>query len=339
MSDKIGTPLSRHILEEMRRIKGATGEFTLLFNQIAFAAKIVSREVNKAGLVNILGFTGETNVSGDEVKKLDVYANETFIKALDHVGHLCVMASEENKTIIEIPDKYPQGKYVFVFDPLDGSSNIDVNATIGTIFGIYRRVTPEGTKGTLEDVLQKGDNLVCGGYVLYGSSTMLVYTTGNGVHGFTLDPSVGEFLLSHPDIKVPKRGNIYSVNEGNYNLWDENMRKYIDYLKSDKNANGKPYKMRYIGSLVADFHRTLIYGGIFLYPADKKNPNGKLRLIYEANPLAFIIEQASGRASDGKRRIREIQPEDLHQRTPLIIGSEEDVLEAEAFLRGEKQPV
>ena len=334
MSHSVGEPLSRHILEEMRKV-GATGEFTMLFNQIAFAAKIVSREVNKAGLVNILGITGETNVSGDEVKKLDVYANETFIKALDHVGHLCVMASEENKTIIEIPDRYPAGKYVFVFDPLDGSSNIDVNATIGTIFGIYRRISPEG-KGTLEDVLQKGDNLVCGGYVLYGSSTMLVYTTGNGVHGFTLDPSVGEFLLSHPDMKIPSRGSIYSVNEGNYNLWEENVRRYVDYLKSDKNKNGKPYKMRYIGSLVADFHRTLIYGGIFMYPADKKSPRGKLRLIYEANPLSFVVEQAGGRAIDGQRRIREIQPEELHQRTPLFIGSEEDVKELEEFLRGEK---
>ncbi len=334
MSHSVGEPLSRHILEEMRRNKGATGEFTMLFNQIAFAAKIVSREVNKAGLANILGLTGETNVSGDEVKKLDVYAHNTFIKALDHVGHLCVMASEENETIIEIPEIYPAGKYVFVFDPLDGSSNIDVNATIGTIFGIYRRITPEGTRGTEKDVLQKGDNLVCGGYILYGSSTMLVYTTGNGVHGFTLDPSVGEFLLSHPNMQIPKKGNIYSINEGNYNLWDEGIRKYINYLKSDKNTNGKPYKLRYIGSLVADFHRTLIYGGIFLYPSDKRSPNGKLRLIYEANPLAFIIEQAGGRASDGYKRIREIQPESLHQRTPLIIGSEEDVEEAETFLKG-----
>ncbi len=335
MSHSIGEPLSRHILEEMRKIKGATGEFTMLFNQIAFAAKIVSREVNKAGLVNILGLTGETNVSGDKVKKLDVYANDTFIKALDHVGHLSVMASEESETIIEIPDRYPAGKYVFVFDPLDGSSNIDVNATIGTIFGIYRKISPEEIRGSVEDVLQKGENLVCGGYILYGSSTMLVYTTGNGVHGFTLDPSVGEFLLSHPNMKVPERGNIYSINEGNYNLWDENTKRYIDYLKSDRNVHGKPYKLRYIGSLVADFHRTLIYGGIFLYPSDKKSPGGKLRLIYEANPLAFIIEQAGGRATDGRRRILEIQPEELHQRTPLIIGSREDVEEAEAFLKGE----
>ncbi len=334
MTHSIGEPLSRHILEEMRKV-GATGEFTMLFNQIAFAAKIVSREVNKAGLANILGLTGETNVSGDEVKKLDIYANDTLIKALNHVGHLCVMASEENKTLIEIPDRYPAGKYVFVFDPLDGSSNIDVNATIGTIFGVYRRVSSDG-KGTMEDVLQKGDNLVCGGYVLYGSSTMLVYTTGNGVHGFTLDPSVGEFLLSHPDMQIPKRGTIYSVNEGYYNLWDENVRRYVDYLKSDKNKNGKPYKMRYIGSLVADFHRTLIYGGIFMYPADKNSPSGKLRLLYEANPLSFVVEQAGGRAIDGRQRIRDIQPTDLHQRTPLFIGSEEDVKEAEAFLRGEK---
>ena len=333
---KKGITLSRHILEEMRAVKGATGEFTMLFNQIAVAAKVVSREVRKAGLVEILGFTGEKNVHGEDVKKLDIYANETLIKALDHLGQLCVMASEENEKLIEIPSKYPCGKYAFVFDPLDGSSNIDVNATIGTIFGIYKRVSDNRDDGLEEDVLQKGRELVCSGYVLYGSSTMMVYTTGNGVHGFTLDPTVGEFLLSHPNMKIPERGKIYSVNEGNYINWDDNLKKYVNYLKSEDNVHGKPYSLRYIGSLVADFHRTLLYGGIFMYPADKKHPDGKLRLLYEANPLSFIVEQAGGISTNGKENILDIKPKKLHQRVPLIIGSKLDVQEALEFLNGEK---
>jgi len=329
---KKGITLSRHIIEEMRNIDGATGEFTMLFNQIAVAAKVISREVRKAGLVEILGFTGEKNVHGEDVKKLDIYANETIIKALDHLGQLCVMASEENTGLIRIPSKYPCGKYAFVFDPLDGSSNIEVNATIGTIFGIYQRISDNDDDNLEKDVLQKGNQLICSGYVLYGSSTMLVYTTGNGVHGFTLDPTVGEFLLSHLNMTIPKKGKTYSINEGNSVNWSPSLKKYINYLKSYDNTIGKPYSMRYIGSLVADFHRTLLNGGIFMYPADQEHPNGKLRLLYEANPLSFVVEQAGGMASNGKENIVDIQPKKLHQRVPLIIGSRENVEEAVKFI-------
>ena len=327
--------IERYIIEKEHEVPGATGEFSKLLTDIALSAKIIWREVSKAGLVDILGSTGRINVSGDEVQKLDEFANETFIHIMERGGHLCVMASEETKDLIEISDRYPKGKYVLVFDPLDGSSNIDVNVSIGSIFGIYRRKSKDG-KGTVEDVLQPGRNLVAAGYVMYGSSTVFVYTTGNGVHGFTLDPSIGEFLLSHEDIKIPKRGSIYSVNEGYYERWDEGMKRFINYLKEEDKSTGRPYKSRYVGTLVADFHRTLIYGGIFMYPGDKKNPQGKLRLIYEANPLAFIVEKAGGRASDGHRNILDIEPKELHQRTPLFIGSEEDVKLAEEFIQGKR---
>lgn len=316
------TNLSRFLLEEQRKIPGATGDFTLILEQIAFAAKIISREVNKAGLVNILGKVGSVNYFGEQQQKLDVFANEKLIQALDHTGKICGMASEEVDEVIQVPSKYPKGRYLVVFDPLDGSSNIDVNISIGTIFGIYKRISDETENGCANDFLQPGRDLVAAGYVIYGSSTMFVYTTGYGVNGFTLDPTVGEFILSHPDIKIPEEGNIYSVNEGNSYRWDIKIKEYVEFLKSyDK----RQYTLRYIGSLVSDFHRNLLKGGIFLYPADSKNPNGKLRLLYEANPLAFIIRQAGGLATDGKQDILDIVPENLHQRTPLVIGSKFEV--------------
>ena len=325
--------IERFIIEKEHEIPGATGEFSKLLTDLALAAKIVWREVSKAGLVDIIGSTGKVNISGDVVQKLDEFANEIFINVMQKGGHLCVMASEESKGLIEIPEELAKSKYVLVFDPLDGSSNIDVNVSIGSIFGIFRRKTSSG-KGTEQDVLQPGRNLVAAGYIVYGSSTIFVYTTGNGVHGFTLDPSIGEFLLSHENIRIPKKGDIYSVNEGYYERWDDNMKRFINYLKAEDKATGRPYKLRYVGTLVADFHRTLLYGGIFMYPGDKKNPEGKLRLLYEAAPLAYVVEKAGGRASDGFRNILDIEPTNLHQRTPLFIGSEEDVKLAEKFIQG-----
>jgi fructose-1,6-bisphosphatase I len=254
---------------------------------------------------------------------------------MDHGGHLCVMASEENEDLLHIPEQYPYGKYVLIYDPLDGSGNIDANVTVGTIFSVYRRVSVSG-KGTNEDVLQPGFKQVAAGYILFGSSMMFVYCTGHGVHGFTLDPTVGEFLLSHENITIPPRGSIYSVNEGNFNRWSPEMQKFIRYLKEDDRASGRPYSARYVGTMVADVHRTLLYGGIYCYPGDAKNPNGKLRLMYENNPLGYIIENAGGAASDGTRRILDIMPDSLHQRTPLFIGSREDVSLAEDFLSGKR---
>jgi len=332
MTPKLIT-IERHILEQQRSFPKATGEFTSLLYDIALAAKIISREVSKAGLVEILGSAGEENVQGEQVMKLDVFANETLIRMNDHTGRLCAMASEENPDIIPIPERFPAGRYALVFDPLDGSANIDVNVSVGTIFSIHRKVSDE-RRGTSEDFLQPGYKQAAAGYIVYGSSTMMVYTTGQGAHGFTLDPSVGEFLLSHPNIQIPPRGSYYSVNEGNYHYWSEGVRRYVDYLKTPDEA--RPYSGRYIGTLVADFHRNLLAGGIFMYPADAKDPqkpHGKLRLLYEAAPLAFIIEQAGGRASDGTRDIMHIQPESLHQRVPLFIGSREDVDKAEQFIR------
>lgn len=316
------TNLSRFLLEEQRKFPTAKGDFTLILEQIAFAAKIISREVNKAGLVNILGKADKTNYHGEEQQKLDVFANEKMIQALDHLGQVCGMASEEVDEVIRIPSKYPKGKYLVVFDPLDGSSNIDVNISIGTIFGIYKRKSESSDDGCEEDFFQKGRDLVASGYVIYGSSTMFVYTTGNGVNGFTLDPSVGEFILSHPNMKIPKEGKIYSINEANYHKWDDRVKNFIEFLKNYKE---RTYTSRYIGSLVADFHRNLLKGGIFLYPGDSKNPKGKLRLLYEAIPLAFIVENAGGMATDGEKNILDILPESLHQKTPLIIGSEFEV--------------
>jgi fructose-1,6-bisphosphatase I len=324
--------IDHHIAEQERKFPAATGDFSVLLYDIVLAAKLIHREVTKAGLVNILGKTGETNVQGEEVMKLDEFANETLYQAVNRAGRLCIMASEELAEPMTIPPEYPCGKYVLNFDPLDGSSNIDANVSIGTIFSIHRRITPGEGPGTLEDCMQSGRQQVCAGYVIYGSATMLVYTTGQGVHGFTLDPSVGEFLLSHENIQTPKRGRIYSINEGNYATWSDGVRRYIDHLKKPDKASGRPYKARYIGSLVADFHRNLLYGGIFLYPPDRKSPQGKLRLLYEAAPLAFICEQAGGAATTGTQAIMDIEPEELHQRVPLIIGSTEDVEEATSYL-------
>jgi fructose-1,6-bisphosphatase I len=318
--------VQQHILDEEHKHPEATGELTALLTSLTLAAKIISREVNMAGLARIIGETGEINIQGEEVQKLDEFAQQTICAAMGHSGHLCVMASEESENIISIPPGAKRGKYVLLFDPLDGSTNIDVNASIGTIFSIQRRLTAEGD-GTLKDCLQKGTQQIAAGYFIYGSSTMMVYTTGHGVQGFTLDPSLGEFLLSHENITTPKRGKIYSINEGNINQWDEGTRAYINHVKSDMKADGRPYSLRYIGSLVADFHRNLLKGGIFLYPG----PKGKLRLLYEASPLAMVVEQAGGSASTGKERIMEIEPSSLHQRVPLILGSSFDVAQYEEF--------
>jgi fructose-1,6-bisphosphatase I len=331
-----GITCNRFIHEEQRRFPRATGEFSEILTQIALAAKIVSREVNKAGLLeDIVGSTGETNVQGEEVQKLDSFANEQFIQALSHDCFISVIASEENEQLIHTNEcgEHRPGKYAIAIDPLDGSSNIDVNVSIGTIFSIYRRVS-EGLVGEASDVLQPGSKQLAAGYVLYGSSTMLVYTVGRGVHGFTLDPSVGEFLLSHIAIRMPGRGAIYSVNEGNFPYWDARTQDWVKHLKGKDNPSGQPSSLRYIGSLVADFHRTLFKGGIFAYPMDYKNPSkpsGKLRLLYEAAPMAMIAENAGGKATDGIRRILEIRPESIHQRVPLFIGSAADVDFADSF--------
>ncbi len=332
MSNNIIT-IERYIIEGERRHPGATGNFSAVLRDLTLAFKVIWREVSKAGLVDILGLAGKKNIHGETVKKLDVFADEAIYQAMDHGGHLCVMASEENEGVLHIPDDYPKGKYVLLFDPLDGSSNIDANVTIGTIFSIYRRVSNSG-KGTLADCIQPGYKQIAAGYVVYGSSTMLLYTTGDGVHGFTLDPSIGEFFLSHENIRVPKRGTVYSVNEGHYRYWDAGVKQYIKYLQEEDKETGRPYSGRYIGSMVADIHRTLLYGGIFLYPADARYPHGKLRLMYEANPMSFIMEQAGGAATDGSRRILDVVPESLHQKTPLFIGSEEDVALCKEFLNG-----
>jgi fructose-1,6-bisphosphatase I len=326
--------LSQFLLHQERLHPGATGEFTSVLKDLELAAKMINREVTRAGLVDVLGYTGGENVHGEKVQKLDVFAHQTIYRVLGSTGQLAVMASEEDEDIIPIPSGQPIGKYVVNFDPLDGSSNINANVNIGTIFSVLPRVTQEKRDGALADCLQPGMRQVCAGYVMYGSSTMLVYTTGQGAHGFTFEPSIGEFLLSNPNIQTPDRGHIYSVNEGNYCRWDDSMKRYIDWLKEEDPATQRPYSSRYIGSLVADFHRNLLYGGIFLYPGDKKNPNGKLRVLYEAAPLAFIAEQAGGAASDGRRRILEIEPTTLHQRTPLFLGSPKDVRECEEFLQG-----
>jgi fructose-1,6-bisphosphatase I len=328
--------IERHILDQERQYPEATGAFSNLLYDIALAAKLIAREVRSAGLVDILGGTDERNVSGDQVQKLDLWAHEAMFKALDHTGHLACMASEEAESFLPIPDKFPTGDYALIYDPLDGSSNIDANVSIGTIWSIHRKVSNH-PRGCEEDCVQPGRKQVAAGYVLYGSATMLVYTTGAGVHGFTLDPSIGEFLLSHPNMKIPSNPQrIYSVNEGNYINWSEGQRGLIDYLKGVDPQNPKPFSARYIGSLVADFHRTLLYGGIFMYPADNKNDRGKLRLLYEAAPLALLAEQAGGSASDGEREILDLVPRSLHDRTPLYIGSREFVDMAKQFLVKEK---
>lgn len=324
--------LGQFIIEKQSDFPFAKGELSRLLRDIGIAAKIVNREVNKAGLADILGDAGDINVQGEAVKKLDVFANEQFIAALSSGGECCGIASEENEEIICIDNQVSKNaKYVVAMDPLDGSSNIDVNVSVGTIFSIYRRTSLSGPC-TNEDFFQQGTEQIAAGYVIYGSSTMLVYTTGKGVNGFTLDPSIGEFCLSHPDMKIPKNGKIYSINEGNYIHFPEGVKKYIKYCQEEDAKTGRPYSSRYIGSAVADIHRNLIKGGIFIYPPTSSAPGGKLRLLYECNPLAFIIEQAGGRATDGTRRILEIQPKALHQRTPLYLGSAEMVDKVEEFM-------
>ena len=327
------TTLDEFIIKRQLDFPYATGELSRLLRDIGLAAKIVNREVNKAGLVDILGTTGSTNVQGEEVKKLDVYANRRFIAALRLGCECCGIASEESEDVLIVDSELSRdAKYVVSMDPLDGSSNIDVNVSVGTIFSIYRRVSPSSGPCTLEDFLQKGSEQVAAGYVVYGSSTMMVYTTGHGVNGFTLDPSIGEFCLSHPDMQISKSGKTYSINQGNFISFPQGVKEYIRYCKEYDKATKRPYSLRYIGSMVADIHRNLITGGIFIYPATKDAPNGKLRLLYECNPMAFIVEQAGGKASDGFRRILDVKPQELHQRIPLFIGSVEMVMKAEEYM-------
>jgi len=341
MARRVGTTITQHLLSQQRQNPEATGAFTILLYELIVAAKVISKEVNKAGLADIIGDTGEVNVQEEQVQKLDVYANRVIVERMQHIGQLCCMGSEEIADLIDIPPQYPKGNYILLFDPLDGSSNIDVNISIGTIFGIYKKTTDAtDINFLLNETLQPGYKQVAAGYFLYGSSTMMVYTTGNGVHGFTLYPSVGEFLLSHENIRIPERGKIYSVNESNYQYWDDNTKALVDYFKAKDKETGRPYTSRYVGSLVADFHRNLLKGGIFMYPADMKDPKkpkGKLRLMVEANPLAMVVQQAGGYASDGHGPILELQPNELHQRVPLYIGSKKDVELAEEFLSGKRR--
>ncbi|WP_288018958.1 class 1 fructose-bisphosphatase [Tenuifilum sp.] len=325
--------LTQFIIERQADFPYATGEFTRLLYHVGVAAKLVNKKVNKAGLVDILGEAGNINVQGEEQKKLDLLANWQFVQALKNSRECCGVASEEDQEIITWDDELSRdGNYIFCMDPLDGSSNIDVNVSIGTIFSIYRRISPRGTKPTIEDFLQPGNKQVAAGYVVYGSSTMLVYTTGRGVYGFTLDPSIGEFCLSHLNIQTPENGKIYSVNEANYHQFPEGVKKYIDYCKESDKETNRPYSSRYIGSLVADFHRNLLKGGIFLYPSTQSAPKGKLRLIYECNPISFLAEQAGGAATDGTKRILDIKPESLHQRVPFFVGSKNMINKLHEFL-------
>lgn len=320
--------VTEHLLLHQKLSKAATGQFTALLHDLILSAKIIDRSVKKAGLLDVLGGTGEVNVQGERVQKLDDFANNVLLYRMERSGTVCAMASEEVPEAVHVSEKFIRGDYILLFDPLDGSSNIDVNINVGTIFSIHRRKSPASGPVSDADILQAGTEQVAAGYILYGSSTMLVYTTGQGVHGFTLDPSVGEFLLSHPDIRIPEQGTIYSTNESYTCYWDKHACDSLAYFKNPHGRLGHPYSLRYVGSLVADFHRTLLYGGIFMYPADcrdPKKPQGKLRLMYEASPLAFLVEQADGAASDGHRRILELVPDALHMRTPLFIGSPLDV--------------
>ena len=322
--------IERYIIEQERLFPEATGELSGVLYDIALAAKMIANKVRMAGLADIIGATDNENVQGEIQQKLDVLANDMIIKALDHTGRLCAMASEEEPDIIQIPDHFRCGKYCLLFDPLDGSSNIDVNVPVGTIFSVVRKIT-RGSRGEMEDMLQPGRRQVAAGYIIYGSSTMMVYTTGQGVHGFTLDPQIGEFLLSHPNIRIPEHGRYLSVNDSYEQVWDEDVRALMRRYRGLDGVR-TPMSVRYVGSLVADFHRNLLGGGLFAYPANEKNPRGKLRLLYEANPLAFIVEQAGGLASNGSVRILDVEPTELHQRTPLYIGSKLDVITADRML-------
>lgn len=329
------TTLGEFIVQKQEDFPFAKGDLTSLLSTIRLASKVVNREVNKAGLVDgILGSSGDENIQGEVQQKLDIYADQVFIHAMMTRGEVCGVGSEENDEFIAFDNPISRnGRYVILMDPLDGSSNIDVNVSIGTIFSIYRRVSPVGHKAVLEDFLQPGTSQIAAGYVIYGSSTMLVYTTGNGVNGFTLDPSIGTYCLSHPNMRFPDYGNIYSINEGNYIKFPEGVKQYIKYCQIRDEETNRPYTSRYIGSLVADFHRNMIKGGIYIYPTTESAPNGKLRLLYENNPLAFIAEQAGAIATDGYQRILDIKPTELHQRTPLFIGSKKMVEKAMEFMR------
>jgi len=331
MDNKYRT-LGEFIIENQASFQYSSGELSKLINALRLAAKVVNHEVNKAGLVDIIGGAGDTNVQGENQQKLDVLANEKFIQTLKNREIVCGIASEEEDDFISINshDENHQNKYVVLIDPLDGSSNIDVNVSVGSIFSIYRRITPVGTPVQLEDFLQPGVNQVAAGYVIYGTSTMLVYTTGHGVNGFTLNPAMGTFYLSHPDMSFPETGRIYSMNEGNYVHFHQGVKDYIKYCQMEE--GDRPYTSRYIGSLVSDFHRNMIKGGIYIYPKSSVASNGKLRLLYECNPMAFLAEQANGKATDGYMRILEIQPTELHQRVPFFCGSSKMVEKAESFM-------
>ncbi len=327
--------IERHILEKQKKYPGATGVFTNLLYDMALAAKLISREILRAGLIDILGAAGEENVYGEQQQKLDVFADETIFKLNDHTGRLCAMASEEHEDIIQIPPHFDSGKYILLYDPLDGSSNIDVDAPVGTIFAIHRKIT-EGPHGTMTDMLQSGRSLAAAGYVIYGSSTIMVYSTGQGVHGFTLDRTVGEFFLSHDNIRIPATPTYYSCNPGYEKYWTPGVRRYHKWLQGIEGEGRKPLGQRYIGTMVADFHRNLLKGGIYFYPGDLQNPakpQGKLRLMFEAQAMAFLVEQAGGYASDGLGNILDIRPHDLHQRVPMFIGNRELVEQAEQYIQ------
>ncbi len=330
--------LEQFIIEQEDRFPHSTGAFSRLLHDISLAAKIVNRDMRKAGLIDIYGSTGEKNVQGEVQQKMDALAHREFVLALRRGGECCLIGSEEHAEAIPLSTRTEgDGKYIVLLDPLDGSSNIDVCVSVGTIFSIYRLPDSYDGEPDLDAALQPGTHQVAAGYIVYGSSTMLVYTTGDGVNGFTLDPSIGEFLLSHPDLTTPSSGRLFSINAGYYHSFDEGLRRYLDWLQEQDPATNRPAKTRYIGSFVSDFHRNLLKGGIYMYPATTGSPNGKLRLMYEANPMAMIVEQAGGRASDGTRRILDKEPTKLHQRTPLFIGSEEMVRRAEAFLQDEPE--
>lgn len=325
--------LGQFIIRAQAAYPGVTGEFSSLLTQIGLVGKLIARDLRRAGLINILGTAGVTNVQGEVVKKLDVIANDDFIRVFRDSGYVCALASEEMEQPILLPNNWPQGKYMVLFDPLDGSSNTDNNMPLGAIFSVLKHGRADRLP-TEEELMRPGTEQVAAGYLLYGSSTMLVYTVGQGVYGFTLDPDIGEYLLSHERITIPDKGKVYAANEGNYHKWPSGVQKYLDGLKINDKATGRPYSSRYSGCLVADVHRLLLGGGIYLYPGEHDKPEGKLRLLYEANPLALVVEQAGGKASTGTSRIMEVEPKTLHQRVPLIIGSRFDVEQAEAFIQG-----
>lgn len=336
---KFGMTVIEHVLSQQRKHPKATGSLTIILTELIVAAKIISREVRKAGLADILGFTGDINIQGEEVKKLDEFAHKTIIKRMSHIGEICAMVSEESADIIEIPDNFDKGNYILIFDPLDGSSNIEANINIGTIFSIHKKVSP-GEIVTSADILQHGYKQVAAGYFLYGSSTMMIYSTGNGISGFTLYPDIGEFLLSHENMRIPEKGKIFSVNMGNWEYWDESIKKAINHFFKVNAEKGFPYSMRYVGSLVADFHRTLIKGGVFMYPPDNKDPkkpHGKLRLLCECAPIAFLAKQAGGIATDGLNDILNIDPSELHQRVPFFVGAKKDVENIMAIINTGKE--